>query len=259
MSDKPMVVCLCPTFNRVDSDADILGECLYWFHRQNYANKRLLILSDCPNQNLNYSHPDVMVVNLPYRCHTLGLKYNHMLTFAHDADIILPWEDDDICLPDRITQAVEMLEGFDYWNPHMSFFQNGRGSPLELCSPASIHHNASAYRYRIYSKLGLRYPTTNAEGCRQDAIFDFMLRHDNRIAVNPMGVSHDALTYIYRWGIARKFGNLSGHPNPTKAYREYVGTPGVFPISPAIGRDYEEEAAQWKDRCQLQSEQSSLQ
>ena len=80
-------------------------------------------------------------------CPTYGAKYRFMLTQCR-GEIILPWEDDDISLPNRIRQSVDMLSGYDYWKPCGAFF-DAKGEPLSFCSPGNVFHNASAYTMDI--------------------------------------------------------------------------------------------------------------
>ena len=80
---KPLISCLCPTFGRCGSAwQHLLEEAVESFLRQTDAHSELLILNDHPAQELVFDHPRVRVVNHPSRFHTLGEKYNAMVSLA---------------------------------------------------------------------------------------------------------------------------------------------------------------------------------
>ena len=230
-----MVSCICPTYNRFPIDAWMLDECVYWFTKQTYTGEReLIILNDNPLQKLTCATPGVMVYNESLRYPSLGAKYNRLLELAK-GDIILPWEDDDISLPHRIEQSVAVLDSFkkSYWNPKMAFFQNGNRAELTLCSPNSVHHNASAFR-----RTALRYP----EDCKQDTGMDQLLA--GSVPTITGLLAHLTPSYVYRWQCAAYFGNLSGYYDPQKAYTDYCPeshSSSSYNIVPTMHRDYQAE------------------
>src|SRR5688500_5786576 len=110
------VSCICPTYNRVAVNQTLLDEALHSFLVQSYPHRELIIINDCPDQEIVFDHPLVRVVNAPERFKTLGEKYNAAIRMS-DGDAICCWEDDDISLPDRIAKSVESLAGYEYFNP----------------------------------------------------------------------------------------------------------------------------------------------
>ena len=66
------ISCLCCTYGRPPDRQYLLEEALQSFIQQSYPDKELIIVNDCPEQELVFQHPDVVVVNLPRRCRTLG-------------------------------------------------------------------------------------------------------------------------------------------------------------------------------------------
>lgn len=72
----PLVTCVCPTFNRPSEGMELLEEAVESFLRQDYEQKELLILNDCPEQVLVCDAPGVRVVNFPSRFPSLGEKRN---------------------------------------------------------------------------------------------------------------------------------------------------------------------------------------
>ena len=96
------------------------------FLRQDYAYKELLVLNDCPGQELICDAPDVFVINFPRRFRTLGEKLNAGIALA-EGSIIVPWNDDDIMLPWRITKSLERLADTGYYNPQVYWFLDSSG------------------------------------------------------------------------------------------------------------------------------------
>jgi glycosyltransferase involved in cell wall biosynthesis len=236
----PLVSCLMPTFGRAERDPAMLAECVSWFCVQDYAGlAELVILNDAPH-DLVIDAPDVRVVNAPQRYPSLGAKYNALVRLAR-GDILLPWEDDDVSLPGRITQAVEKLGECDYWNPKGAWFQNGPDAPLTLCSPHSVHHNASAYRRSVWEAVG-GYAEDRWGGVRQDLVFDRAVRAKGGLRVTDGFVAPADMTYVYRWGINPACPNLSGHPDPATGWAAEPAGTGRVIITPATRRDYAAEA-----------------
>jgi len=112
----PSVACLMMTYNRLPSASRLLNEAIYSFHQQTYEKKELIIVNDCPGQIISYDHPDVMVVNISRRFETLGEKFDFAASLTK-ADLLCIWDDDDICLPWRLSQAVERLGTKRFWQP----------------------------------------------------------------------------------------------------------------------------------------------
>jgi glycosyltransferase involved in cell wall biosynthesis len=63
----PLVSCICPTYNRPPHHQHLLEEAIESFLRQDYANKELIVLNDCPGQELLCDAPGVRVVNAAER------------------------------------------------------------------------------------------------------------------------------------------------------------------------------------------------
>ncbi len=92
----PSITVLIPTFGRTRQ----LREAVYSALNQDYAGKvDVVVLNDFDQQHIRFDHERVQVVNLRFRCSTLGAKREMMLhmtksdmvTFLDDDDIMLPW------------------------------------------------------------------------------------------------------------------------------------------------------------------------
>ncbi|MBV8202744.1 MAG: glycosyltransferase, partial [Acidobacteria bacterium] len=97
-----------------------LEEAIYSFLQQDYAGqKELIVLNDYERQTLVLDHPEVRIVNLPRRLHSVGEKYNAAVALASH-DLIFVWHDDDVYLPHRLSLAVARLL------PERGFWKGGR-------------------------------------------------------------------------------------------------------------------------------------
>ena len=67
----PLVSCICPTYNRPPSHKYLVEEAIESFLRQTYPNKEMVVVNDCPGQDLLCDAPDVRVVNVPERFPTI--------------------------------------------------------------------------------------------------------------------------------------------------------------------------------------------
>lgn len=233
----PLISCICPTYGRIPYDTFMLEECVYWFTQQTYPNKELIILNDAASQKLVCHVRDVFVINIPLRCRTLGEKYNKLTTIAQ-GDIIVPWEDDDISLPNRLVQIANHLRGeYEYWKPGGAFFQNGPNAPITFCAKSNVFHNASGYKRSLLNKV--KYPEVSGP---QDALFDQKALQVARFNSIRLAVPAE-YQYVYRWQHGSgKQPNLSGHGDPEQAYQSRpVPEEGTFTIRPVMHRNYMED------------------
>ncbi len=113
--------CICLTYAR----PDVLEEAIYSFLQQDYSGpKELVILNDYDQQILEFDHPEVRVINLPKRLHTVGEKRNMAVALAAH-DLLFVWDDDDIYLPHRLSF---LLERFDPKRASSSLTRPGCGT-----------------------------------------------------------------------------------------------------------------------------------
>jgi glycosyltransferase involved in cell wall biosynthesis len=105
-SEAPGVSCICPTYGRVE----LLEEAIHAFLEQDYpGGKELIVLNDYDRQTLIYDHPEVQIVNLPRRLHSVAEKHKAAVSLAAH-DLIFLWPDDDISLPHRLSYTVAHFE-----------------------------------------------------------------------------------------------------------------------------------------------------
>jgi predicted O-methyltransferase YrrM len=105
LGDQPCVSCIMPTYGR----PKLVPESVAMFLAQDYRNKELIILNDCPGQEFVASLPGVLVINDPARHPTLGEKRNAAIEAARGS-LIAVWDDDDVYLPWRLSYCVKRMQ-----------------------------------------------------------------------------------------------------------------------------------------------------
>src|SRR5439155_14530259 len=144
------VSCICPTYNRLPGSQWLLEEAIESFLKQDYPDKELLVLNDCPGQELLCDAPDVFVINLPRRFHSYGEKLNAGIGLAQGS-LIAPWDDDDIMLPWRLSKSLERLADADYYNPHAYWFLDAQG--LHSDCVTGVGQNGSLFTHSAFDAV----------------------------------------------------------------------------------------------------------
>lgn len=247
----PFVSCLCPTFNRAPDYLHLVEEAVESFLRQDYpADRReLIILNDTPEQflippcgtfdgeNCRLGKDNIRIYNRQERITSLGEKRNALVELAI-GDLLLPWDDDDISLPHRISQAVARVGPAHYWNPQRSWFLDARG--LHHNHRHGYCHNASVFTGQAWKQVG-GYPAVSGS---EDADLDRLLK---ALGALPPRLSDDSSewSYIYRWGVSsRHLSGQAGGPigDPHAPHYRQIGQeaiiPGRFALRPHWREDY---------------------
>lgn len=231
-TNPPLVSCILPTYNRPPSHQHLVEEAIESFLRQDYPNKELIVVNDCPEQELVCDAPGVRVVNVPRRFRTLGEKRNFGVQLAR-GELIAPWDDDDINLPWRLSLSVERLGNAGYFNPKMSWFMMA-GKLFSDCS-TGVGHNHSLMTRDAFEAVG-GYP---AISLGEDAEIDGAL-FANVSCVGEERLPRPEWYYIYRWGVSPA--HLSG--SSEKSFWSEIGTrpieAGTFVLHPHWRVDYTE-------------------
>jgi hypothetical protein len=225
----PLVSFLMPTYGRAARQPAVLNEAVYWFTRQDYSHCELIILNHAAGHTLECSVPGVRVVNHWSRISSLGEKMNMLVRLAR-GEICLPYEDDDISLPWRASQAVGALGGlYDYFAPGLWWYAQEGQDPV--ADGKGVGHNCSAFRRTPFLD---KYPKLTKG---HDAhIHNWALAN---VRVAPKVASPAYVSYFYRWGVSDL--HLSGQADMEGAYaRQDPGPPGVYRVAPVMGRDYQE-------------------
>ena len=231
MTSLPGVSLLCPTFGRPPEQKHLIEECILSFLLQDYAGpKELVILNDCPGQELVCRAPGVRVVNAGARYSSVGAKRNALVSLATH-DLLALADDDDIFLPHRISLSVRMLGRADYWNPR-AYWLLWAGRPIVHEQQTGYAHTASLFRRSAWREVG-----GYDDHCRDDATMDAKLCACCDVAPGwPLSAAESY--YIYRWGLGE---HISGQPDPDAEYLlrgQAPRTPGVFELHPHWRADY---------------------
>jgi glycosyltransferase involved in cell wall biosynthesis len=243
----PLVSCICPTYNRPPRYQHLLEEAIASFLRQDYPNKELIVLNDCPGQELTCDEPGVRVVNVAERYPSIGDKQNAAVGLAR-GELIAPW-DDDISLPWRLSLSVARLGDGDYFNPRSYWFLDNEG--LHFDHPMGYANNASLFRRAAFEGVG-GYPSKSfGADAALDAAFSGLAH-----AVDPRRgdkeLTRGEWFYIYRWGVSPAHMSGSGVED---FYREVGKLPiveGRFHLSPHWRRDYLGETRRLLDYLEVQ-------
>jgi len=234
----PLVSCICPTYNRPPRYQHLLEEAIESFLRQDYPNKELIVINDCPGQELICDEPGVRVVNVAERFPSLGDKRNAGVGLAR-GELIAPWDDDDIMLPWQLSHSVERLGDADYFNPRCYWLLDSDGfheKPLDL-TVGYYSLNMSLFRRAAFEGVG-GYPSVNlGEDYALDATFS-ELAH----VVDPFRGDKEPTRsewfYIYRRGVSPVHICSSSDQDFYGEIGELPVVEGRFQLSPHWRRDY---------------------
>jgi glycosyltransferase involved in cell wall biosynthesis len=231
----PMISCICGTYNRPPTHQHLLEEAIESFLRQTYPHKELVVLNDCPGQELVCDAPGVRVVNLDERLPSLGDKWNAAIDLSR-GELIALWNDDDISLPNRLAFSLERLGDGDYFNPRRYWFWDANG--LHSDHSMGYAHNASLFTRAAFEAVG-GYPSISLG---DDAAMDAALLEKMERVVDPLRgypeLAPSEWFYIYRWGVNPV--HISGSAD--ESFYQELGTrpvtAGRFHLSPHWEQDY---------------------
>lgn len=184
----------------------LLNEAVQSFLMQDYGNKELVIVNDTPGQTVNFSHPEVIVMNCPERFKSLGAKRNAAI-HRSTGDYLFVWDDDDIHLPWRLSQGVRWFQEhqFDYcgtakyWYSERNTHYTGESAPVlgAMCSASYTRDAVCDVPYR------------NISVCEDQKLVADFLRLKKKTGAGHCPLSEAAV--IYRWNYLAN--HVSGYPN----------------------------------------------
>jgi hypothetical protein len=225
----PMVSCQCITFGR----PHLLNEAVESFLQQDYPGpKELIILNDHPDVRIeNHGIPDVHVVNVPRRFHSIGEKRNACCGLC-SGDLIAPWDDDDISLPWRLSVSIARMTNHQYFRADrlwcMDFALRERVTKLA--------HAMSVWSRCLFDEVR-GYP--HIESGQDQAIESLFALKQRRGATS---ISSEDMYYIYRFAGTGSY-HLSSHGwgRGMQAASDYVArcvAPGIYKLRPMWTTDY---------------------
>ncbi|TWU18574.1 glycosyltransferase family 2 protein [Allorhodopirellula heiligendammensis] len=163
--NKPVVSAIMPTFGR----PELVSESVAMFLAQDYPQKELIILNDCDGQIFRFDHPQVRVVNQSQRYATLGEKRNACIELAV-GEVIAVWDDDDVYLPWRFSDAVrEMLSRQAAFYRPSEFWAYWGDANLHdnQSTPGWVSHGFCCFTKKLWETVG-GYPQ---QSLGEDAVF----------------------------------------------------------------------------------------
>lgn len=227
------VSCYCSTYNRPPNCQWLVEEAIESFLRQDYPCKELIVLNDCPAQELICDVPGVLVFNAPARFHSTGEKFNAAIGFAN-GDVLAPWDDDDIALPWRLSLSLEKLGNADYYNPSRYWLWDSRG--LHWDHQMSLGWGCSMFTRSSFAAVG-GFPHISGEA---DETIDRKFRAHPGVRIAPSSpLRPDEWYYVYRWGVSPA--HISGKRPYGDWYAEIGRRPverGRFVLLPHWKQDY---------------------
>lgn len=214
--DYPFISAKCITYGRVD----FLEESVQSFLQQEYpGQKELIIVNDYPLQKLIYDHPEIKIYNLDETFATIGEKENFAMSKC-SGDIICQWDDDDIALPNHLSNVAKYLTK-DYDIIH---WKNGaycnNGGITALCF---LGNSGICFTKSVWEKVG-GHPIENA-GYDMTFIENIHRLDGSRVlfAETPL----DEASWFYMWGgrgyhMSGQGHDTAGRPNAIQRHSEHV-------------------------------------
>jgi glycosyltransferase involved in cell wall biosynthesis len=177
------VLAVCPTYGRIP----FLNRMVASFLSQTHDDKHLVIVNDDVNVKLVCNEPSVTCINLDTKIllpqkRNLGNGFNY-------SDIIMPFDDDDIFMPNRMTNHVNKHianPALDAYCKTISYTLYGDVFGHGPCSPT-----VCSYTRKCWMEVGGYKATMNA-GEDQE----FMNKIPNKIMVNVP----EELDFVYNYG-----------------------------------------------------------
>ncbi len=182
---KVLVVCI--TYGRLP----FLGRMVASFLNQNYDDKELLIINDDRNVQLtchhnNYDESIIHIINLNKRL-SLGAKRNLGSAFGN-YDLYMPHDDDDIFLPDRISNHVAKHKE----NPDISLYWNSASYTIYGDNFSVDGNSVTAISYKQPAWFECGGYADMGSGEDQD----FYNRMQNKLIERDLS----KVDYVYNWG-----------------------------------------------------------
>lgn len=181
----------------------MLEESVMSFLLQDYPNKELLIITDCPGQELVCDYPNVRVLHMPERAKSLSDKIQFAID-STDSTLFCRWDDDDISLPHRLKYSMLNFRELN-WKPTSYIWFPIDQEPQVVVEPANTH--VMALWDRVCLNVMGGYPPNRTGD--EDQMFDQRLLAAG--VLNQSDIPPADIFYVYRWGVSKR--HLSGNPN----------------------------------------------
>jgi len=211
---------MCPTFAR---PRQIVEEAVYSFLNQDYAGeKELLILNDFDRQKIVFEHPQVRVVNVGSRFHSVGEKRNAAAALCRH-DLLAVWDDDDIYLPHRLSFSVSR------YDERKRFFKPSQALILEhgaIRGPkTALFHGGGLWHRGLFDEVGGYAHMGSGQDREIEARFEKVIG----AAKDYHAIQPHEIFYLYRWWGTQSyhlssFGkDCAGRPGHDKVWEYALG------------------------------------
>lgn len=207
-----------------------IEELLAMFLTHDYANRELVILNNHPVA-LNFDHPLVRILNEPGHP-SLGHCRQRLLDFA-DGEFCQTYDDDDLHLPWKLSQAVERIGDDQAWKPKESWWMDGDGMgsgkrrrPGVFELAANAMESSILFRTDFVKSVGYQLTQQGEHGPLLAAI-------GNKLAISDMG---QWTGYCYMWRRHDSGMNASIAQQDAASWRMANSDASEGPLVPAYGR-----------------------
>jgi glycosyltransferase involved in cell wall biosynthesis len=176
------VLVVIPTYGRIP----YLNRALASFLAQDYPDKHLLIINDDKHVTLKCDSDNVTCMNLNRRI-LLPQKRNIGSIFGY-YDLIMQYDDDDIMMPERITNHVNihtLMPEISYYRNTASYAVDRGVFEIGICSP-----NACSYKQDGWFKVN---GYTNKKNIGDD--IEFWQKIDKKYEITD----NAKVDYVYNW------------------------------------------------------------
>lgn len=185
----PRVACLCPTYGR----PRLVQNALACFLAQDYpADRRQLLILDDAGQIANQSGDNWIVESTGKRYPSLPAKYVRLVEMAAGADVLVVWDDDDVYLPEHISNNVAAMERSGLGWAHPREVWSDYTGQLARESAAGRFHGSVVVTRELHDQIGGWVQTPRADFDQQ-----FIARL-HRASPSAQFSTGDP-TYIFRW------------------------------------------------------------
>lgn len=187
MNKPTSISAKCITYGRTE----YIVEAIESFLRQEYdGESELLIVNDYPLQKLHFDHPKVRIINLDFTFPSIGSKENFAVENCK-YDTIAVWDDDDMALPNHLSNINKYFPGHDllHWNNAVFLHSN------KIAAIKSVGNSGIVYSKQIWKKVG-RHPLENAG---YDMSFVIAIEQSGAKVCRAMPPDEE-VSWIYTWG-----------------------------------------------------------
>ena len=187
---KPFISCKCITYGRVDT----LVEALHSFLIQEYPSDRceLVIVNDCPFQELVFDHPQVRIYNLKKTFPLIGEKENYAIELCK-GELIAVWDDDDVALSNHLGNIAK------YWKDDTNIIHWANGAYYNepnITDLVQLGNSGIVYSKEAWLAIG-KSPLMNAGG---DSVLTRAIHALEIGSVVYADPADEDVSWFYMWG-----------------------------------------------------------